>query len=150
GLWGDQRRSAREPRSERGQGGEGSDTMTRDVTVQDLAGAVGAYGGNARGPEVYQADTRMLLDVRQSQIVGWFKQALASDATVAAKVRVKLVVEKKTGMVTNAVVDPQGTTAPEPLQKCVLDALAGLKLDPPDKNEGQATFEYAFQPSAAS
>jgi hypothetical protein len=32
----------------------------------------------------------------------------------------------------------------------VLKAVEGLKLDPPDRNEGRATFVYEFKPAPAA
>jgi hypothetical protein len=116
------------------------------VTV--LALAIGC-GGKARGPDTYRADTQSLLSLRSAQLKTCYDAALASDATLAGTVRVNFVVAKKTGMLTKATIDP-ASTAPEPLGRCVLQALDGLKLDPPDRNEGRATFEYAFQAQAAS
>ena len=120
------------------------------VMLAIIVPAIAACGGKARSADAYRADTRILLDMRQSQIEGCYNQALATDATLAGNVKVTFVVEKKTGLVTKTMVDPKATTAPEPLQKCVVDALGGLKLDPPDRNEGQASFEYAFEPPAAT
>lgn len=104
-----------------------------------------ACGGKARSVDVYRADTRMLLDNRGSQIQGCYDQLLASDPSLAGTVKVRFVVARKTGAVENATIDP-ASTAPAPLGNCVLQALAGLRLDPADRNEGRAAFEYSFQP----
>ncbi len=118
-----------------------------------LAGALvaltAACGGKARGPDTYRADTENMLGMRMGQLQSCYDEALAKDPNVAGTVKVQFVVAKKTGVVTDAKVDP-ASTAPESLNSCVLQALEGLKLDPPDKNEGRATFEYAFQPRPAS
>lgn len=118
-----------------------------------LAGAfvalTAACGGKARGTDTYRADTENMLGMRMGQLQSCYDQALANDPKLAGTVKVQFVVAKKTGVVTDAKVDP-ASTAPEPLNNCVLQALEGLKLDPPDKNEGRATFEYAFEPQPAS
>jgi hypothetical protein len=106
---------------------------------------LGACGGKARSTDVYRAHTQQLLDVRTSQIQGCYDQLLAGDANLAGTVKVRFVVAKKTGVVEKATVDP-ASTAPAPLGECVLQALQGLKLEPADRNEGHATFEYSFQP----
>lgn len=112
-----------------------------------VVAATAACGGKARKPDVYRADTRQLLDMRNAQLKSCYDSALASDPTMAGTVKVQFVVAKKTGTVTDAKVDP-ASTAPAPLGECVIQALQGLKLEPPDRNEGRATFEYAFQPPA--
>ena len=45
----------------------------------------------------------------------------------------------------NVAADPNQSTAPDNLQNCVVKALEGVKLDPPDQREGQATFEWVFR-----
>lgn len=119
------------------------------TVVLGFALTAAACGGKARGPESYRADTQQLLDLRAAQIKSCYDEALAANATLAGTVRVTFVVEKKTGEITKAEIDP-ASNAPEPLGACVLQGLQGLKLDPPDKNEGQATFEYAFSPTPAT
>jgi hypothetical protein len=53
-------------------------------------------------------------------------------------------VAPKTGAFSNVDVVKDETTANKPLQKCVLTAIDGLKLDPPDQREGDATFAWDF------
>lgn len=106
-------------------------------------------GGKARGPEAYRNDTQSLLEARSAQLQSCYDAALATDATLAGKVRVSFVVAKKTGAVKDAKVDP-ATAAPAPLNACVLKVLEGLVLDPADRNEGRATFEYEFRAPPAS
>jgi len=110
---------------------------------------IAACGGTQRNAEMYRNDTQSLLESRSSQIQSCYDQALAGDAKMAGKLTVKFVVEKKTGAITKASVDPTQSSASEPLVNCVLTALQGLHLDPPDRNEGQASFVYEFKPPAA-
>ena len=49
-------------------------------------------------------------------------------------------------MISNAEIDTEQTTAPEALGKCVLDALDGLALDPPDECPATATYTWEFAP----
>ena len=104
-----------------------------------------ACSGTSRGLEAYRSDTQKLLATRDTQLKQCYDDALKADAKLGGDVTVRFVVAKKTGLVTGATVTP--ATA-GPLGKCVLDAVNGLKLDPPDRNEGQATFVYAFKPSS--
>lgn len=105
-----------------------------------------ACGGKARPVDAYRADTEQLLATRDAQIRSCYDAALTSNPTLAGTVKVHFVVAKKTGAITNPTLDP-ASTAPAPLGDCVMQALAGLTLSPADRNEGRATFEYAFQPA---
>lgn len=78
-----------------------------------------------------------------------YEDALKSDAKLAGTIKVEFVIEKKTGAIKKPQTVP-ATVATTPLGTCVLHALEGLKLEPADRNEGRATFEYAFQPRADS
>jgi hypothetical protein len=57
---------------------------------------------------------------------------------------VHFIVAKDTGIITNATVDPESTTAQPPVAQCVVSALQGLKLDPPDGVDGDATYTWEF------
>ncbi len=112
--------------------------------------ALAACGGTARGLEAYRTDTQHMLEARNAQLQSCYDEALKADAKAAGTVAVQFVVEKKTGVVTGAALDPKRTTAAPPLGQCVLKAVDGLKLDPPDRNEGHATFVYEFKPAPAA
>lgn len=114
-----------------------------------IVSSLAACGGTARNVQVYRADTQAMLQTRDPQVKACYDKALASDGKAGGTVAVQFVVEKKTGAVTNAAIDPKRTTASPALGSCVLDAVAGLKLAPPDRNEGRATFVYEFKPAAS-
>lgn len=119
------------------------------LTVLVLAAALAAgCAATKRSSQVYRADTQKVLEARNDQIKTCYDDALKADASLAGKVTVRFVVEKKTGTFTKATVDPAQSDAKEPLVLCVLNAVAGLKLEPPDTNEGQATFSYMLQPGS--
>ena len=111
---------------------------------------VGGCSGTARGLEAYRTDTQHLLESRSAQVQSCYDTALSSDGKAAGTVAVQFVVEKKTGVVTKATLDTKRTTAPQAVGDCVLKAVDGLKLDPPDRNEGRATFVYEFKPPVAT
>ncbi|MGE5186118.1 MAG: AgmX/PglI C-terminal domain-containing protein [Acidobacteriota bacterium] len=111
--------------------------------------ALAACGGTARGLEAYRTDTQKLLDTRTGQIQSCYDSALKADAKAGGTVAIQFTVAKKTGEVTNATIDKAKTTAPDSVGGCVLEAVKGLKLDPPDRNEGQATFVYEFKPASS-
>lgn len=111
--------------------------------------AVAACGGTARGLEAYRDDTGKLLATREAQLQSCYSAALKSDARLSGTVTVQFVVENKTGTVTRPSVDPSKSTAPAVLGDCVVKAIDGLALAPPDRNEGRATFVYEFKPNPA-
>jgi hypothetical protein len=110
--------------------------------------AVTACAGTSRGVETYRADTSKLLESREPQLKSCYDDALKADGKLAGTVTVQFIIENKTGMVVNAAVQPDHTTAPAILGQCVLKAVDGLVLAPPDRNEGRATFVYEFKRSS--
>lgn len=106
-----------------------------------------ACGGTARPLDGYRADTQKLLQTRDDQVQSCYQHALTADAKVSGTVAIQFVVAKKTGEIESATIDKSKTTAPDALGGCVLEAVKGLKLDPPDRNEGHATFVYEFKPA---
>jgi hypothetical protein len=105
---------------------------------------------HARGPEDYEAETRALLETKNAELKSCYDQVLSQDKMAQGRVGVRFSVEPETGNIVNATVDPALTTAPEPLHQCVLNALNGLQLVPPDAREGQATFVFDFQAAGAA
>jgi hypothetical protein len=111
--------------------------------------AATACTGTARGLEAYRDDTNQLLETRRAQLATCYDDALRTDATAAGTVTVQFVVEKTTGAISHAAVDPARSSAPAVLGQCVVHAIDGLVLAPPDRNEGRATFTYEFKPNPA-
>jgi hypothetical protein len=68
---------------------------------------------------------------------------LATTPDAAGTVAVQFVVEEKTGKILTPSSLPE-STAPEPLQQCVVNGLNGLALDPPDQRKGMATMTFDF------
>ncbi len=116
-----------------------------------LALAVGAVGCSfaARDANMYAQDTQKVLESRNDAIKTCYDQTLKTDAKVAGTVTVKFTVKADTGELSDVKVDAAGTTAPEALSQCVLTSLQGLKLAPPDDQEGLATYTWNFQVGAA-
>lgn len=102
---------------------------------------------HARSPDQYRDDTRALLETRGGKIKDCYRDALEATTETTGTVTVHFTVEKKTGQLTNIRVDDQ-STAGEPLRECVVKALDGLALTPPDARDGVATFLYEFEPEA--
>lgn len=109
--------------------------------------AAAACGGTARGLEAYRADTSKLLETRNAQLQTCYETALKSDDRLAGSVTVQFTVEKKTGVISRPTVDAARSSAPPVLGQCVVQAIDGLVLAPPDRNDGQATFTYEFKPT---
>lgn len=115
-----------------------------------LLATLAACSGTARGLESYRADTQKLLSTRDPQLKSCYDDALKSDPKLAGTVTVQFVVAKQTGEVSGPTIVPAKSTAPKALGQCVLNAVMGLKLQPPDKNEGRASFVYEFKPAPVS
>ena len=98
----------------------------------------------ARSPDDYRKATREVLEKKNDKIEDCYKGELAANEAASGKVVVRFEVEAKTGNLVKVKVVDKKTDASEGLQKCVVDALDGLKLDPPDQRTGQATFEWEF------
>ena len=114
-----------------------------------LLASAAACAGTARGLEAYRTDTNNLLETRSAQLKSCYDDALKTDAKLAGTVTVQFIVEKQTGAIANAAVEQDKTTAPPILGQCVVKAVDGLVLAPPDRNEGRATFVYEFKPTTA-
>lgn len=102
---------------------------------------------NARSPEDYAKETKRLLKSKEDQIKSCYDEVLKQDKKAKGVVAVTFTVAPKTGAIENAKLDEKKTTAPEAVGKCVLSAMEGLALDPPDAREGVASFEYEFKPN---
>lgn len=117
--------------------------------VTGLIACVAACAGTVRSPDAYRDDTSTLLATRSAQLQSCYSDALKSDAKLSGTVTVQFVVAKKTGTITSPSVDQSKSTAPPVLGDCVVKAIDGLTLAPPDRNEGRATFVYEFKPNPA-
>ncbi len=109
-----------------------------------LAAGLSACSFHARSPEDYQSATRAVLETRSSQIKSCYDDVLKQDKAAAGTVVVHCTVMPETGAITGAEVTPE-STAPAPLGQCIVQAMDGLALDPPDAREGDATFTFEFQ-----
>jgi hypothetical protein len=97
-----------------------------------------------RSPTQYREDTHSLLYTSSSQLETCYAKALAAHPNANGTIRVHFIVEARTGNVVKPTVDTERSTAPQELAFCVLEAVDGLTLSPPDSREGRATFVYAF------
>lgn len=98
----------------------------------------------ARSAEQYRDDTSNVLASKTQEITACYDTALKTSPAATGKVTVQFSVEEKSGKIADAKADPARTTAPQPLIDCVVNAINGLVLAPPDQRKGLATFEYDF------
>jgi hypothetical protein len=113
-----------------------------------LGAASAACSFHARGPEQYRDDTAALLGGKTPEIKACYDAALRTQPDLAGTVRVNFKVAEETGRIHETEVDPSGTNAPPQLAECVVRAIDGLELQPPDKRTGIATFSWEFRPEA--
>jgi hypothetical protein len=90
-----------------------------------------------------------LLDGKSGAIKTCYDGILKNDQKAAGKVTVKFSIEKKSGKLVDAQVDPASTTAPAALGQCVLASLNGIVLDPGDRNRGDASWSWSFSAAEA-
>jgi hypothetical protein len=118
--------------------------MTRPSAIALLLCAATGCSFHARDAASYRKDTRALLSTKDADIKSCYDAELKKNPTVSGSVVVKFKVEKETGKITGAKLD-QATNAPESLGQCVVNAIDGLSLQPPDARDGDATFLWQFQ-----
>ena len=100
---------------------------------------------HARDADSYRKATRELLETKNPDIRTCYDAELKKDPTAYGVVVVKFKVQKETGQIVEPTVDDVKSTAPATLRQCVVQAITGLTLDPPDEREGDATFQWEFQ-----
>lgn len=120
----------------------------KNITIASTLLAASFLGGcsfHARGPDQYREDTRAVLETRSEQIRSCYDALLKEDKKAGGKVILTFTVQKETGEFTDVQIQDNGSTDSPELRKCVMDAVAGLKLEPVDKRDGKATFTYEFR-----
>ena len=107
-----------------------------------------ACGGAIRVGDAYRDDTAKLLTAQANpRIHDCFDGMVKSTPgpkSLQGTTTVHFIVAGDTGIITNATVVPESTTAQPPVAQCVVAALNGLKLDPPDGVDGDATYTWEF------
>jgi hypothetical protein len=108
-----------------------------------------ACGGAIREGNAYRDDTSKLIETQANpKIHDCFDSMVKTTpgpASLAGKTTVHFIVAKETGLITNASVVAESTTAQPPVAQCVVSALNGIKLEPPDGVDGDATFTWEFK-----
>lgn len=99
----------------------------------------------ARSPEDYKNATRGVLETRSAQVQSCYDSVLKKEPAASGNVVVHFTVKEKTGDIVDVEALPSSTAPPE-VGQCVVNALQGLTLDPPDQRKGDATFIWEFTP----
>lgn len=99
-----------------------------------------------REPNYYSEFLTELFETRSEAIDACYDRYLAQvDPTAAGTLAVSFEVEAKTGALK---IIEAPSELPDALAACVLDELAGLKVDPPDVNTARGVFEWEFSPAS--
>jgi hypothetical protein len=98
----------------------------------------------ARSADDYQKETASLLASKSDELKTCYDELLAEKKNAGGIVVVDFTVEAKTGKILDPKIDKEKSTAPKKLRKCVVTAMEGLALDPPDQRTGVASFTYEF------
>lgn len=107
--------------------------------------AVGGMGCALRNAEMYEKDTRALLESRLGDVQTCYNGVVRGQPAAIGNVVVRFEVQEDSGKIIKVVVDEATSTAPQPVRDCVLQSMEGLVLNPPDNNPGMATFSYEFE-----
>jgi hypothetical protein len=110
-----------------------------------LAALSGTSACAVRSPEMYRDDTRKLLTSKRPVLAACYDAELQTHPQADGKVIVHFTVERDTGRVLNPRIDDLLSTPNRTLRGCVLDAMRGLMLAPPDDRNGDATFTWEFK-----
>lgn len=99
----------------------------------------------ARDVDTYRQDTRDLLSTKNSEIKSCYDEQLKADPKTSGSTVVNFTVQEETGQLINVMLDEEQSTAPDALNQCVVNAVDGLALDPPDQRQGVASFSWEFK-----
>lgn len=114
-----------------------------------IAALIAAAGCAVRDGTMYRDDTRKLIESKSGELAQCYDAELQKDPKAGGKVVVSFKVQKDTGNIVDAKVDDLQSTPNRTLRKCVVDALKGLTLEPPDERDGEATFTWEFKPKTS-
>jgi hypothetical protein len=109
--------------------------------------AAGSMGCSfiARGKKRYRDDTAALLATNNSSLKACYDGVLKSEAGAAGTVVLQFKLKSETGKIHDVSVVDEKSTAPQGVRDCVVEAVSGLAIDPPDARDGHATFTYEFE-----
>jgi hypothetical protein len=117
------------------------------IALVAIGTATGCSSGRTAG--VYSDETRALLQTKTPTLTECYNARLKQAPQAHGLVTVHFTVQKETGAITNVTIDEKSTAGPN-LRECVMGALQGLVLTPPDENDGEATFTWDFSVGASA
>jgi hypothetical protein len=100
---------------------------------------------HARDENEYRKVTRALIETRSTDVKTCYDTELKTNPNASGTVIVRFTVQQETGQVIGAAMDEVASSAPASLGQCIVNALGGLVLDPPDARDGNATFQWEFK-----
>lgn len=118
--------------------------ITGIAAIGLLSLSLGACSFAARDAEGYRSATRTLLESQSAALTTCYEGVKAADPGARGVVVVDFNVDADTGTLSGPEIIPGTTTAPAPLQQCVISSLDGLVLEPADRRRGDATFSWEF------
>lgn len=118
--------------------------MIRSLIPFAIALSTAGCSYHARDAESYRKVTRDLVETRSGDVKSCYDKELAASLDTSGTVVVRFTVQSETGQIVNARMDEVASSAPASLGACIVSALEGLVLDPPDARDGDATFRWEF------
>ena len=110
--------------------------------------AVAGCGAAVRDQTMWNADVGKAFGTKQGDMQSCYDNILKTDPKAAGKVAIAFDVETEGGKIQNVTVEKGASTAPEPLQQCVVQSLQGLAVSPPDAKLGQGKWTFEFAPKS--
>jgi hypothetical protein len=123
-------------------------TSLKALTVVGTAGLLASCSASfkARSADEYRGDTRSLLSDNSARFEDCYGKAREADPNAAGTVGVTFQVAEESGKIESAEPLPD-STAPEALQRCVVDAMKELSLTPADERRAQGKLWFEFKAS---
>jgi hypothetical protein len=106
--------------------------------------------GQLRKPDEYRDDVAAMLATRADRVKACWDAELVRNPAAYGRVVLRFRVAKKSGAFERVDAIRERTTASEAVTTCVVAAVSGLAIDPPDAREAEATFEWSFRAPALS
>jgi hypothetical protein len=118
---------------------------TRHPQACAIFWSMAATGCAVRNPALYREDVRKILETKHAVIQACYEAELQTKPKANGRVTVRFLVQRQQGIFVDPKIDDLASTPDRTLRGCVLEALDGLVLHPPDDRAGDATFTWDFQ-----
>ena len=126
--------------------------MKTQLLLLLVASSVVGCSGAVRSPEDYRDDTGKLFETKAGAMKACYDDVLKATPGASGTVTAQFRWSKDDGALQDIAIDPNASTAPAPVQECVVKSLAGLTMTPIDAKNGVGswTFEFHAPPPPAS